>query len=78
MAKFALGQPIMTTVPSIVVDAGLPVGLHSFQLEVLTDAGRRSLPDIKVVQVQASSAPAGLVVSPAGLVVSPTLVVGPS
>jgi len=53
MAKFVAGQPVVTAVPSVVVDAGLPVGQHRFRLEVLTDTGQRSPPDEAVVQVQA-------------------------
>ena len=55
MATFTRGQSITTKVPSIVVDAGLPAGQHRFQLEVLTDTGQRSLPDIAVVQVDEGS-----------------------
>ena len=39
MARFVAGQPVVTAVPSVVVDAGLPVGQHRFRLEVLTDTG---------------------------------------
>ena len=69
MAKFVVGQPIVTAVPSIVVDAGLPVGRHRFQLEVLTDTGQRSAPDVAVVEVQQST----LVVDPVLSVLSPTI-----
>jgi len=69
MAKFVLGQPVVTAVPNAVVDAGLPVGLHRFRLEVVTDTGQRSPPDEAVVEVQASTV-AGAVLSP---VLSPTV-----
>lgn len=55
MATFTRGQSIVTKVSSILVDAGLPVGQHRFQLEVLTDTGQRSLPDIAVVRVDDGS-----------------------
>jgi len=80
MAKFVLGQPVVTAVPNAVVDAGLPVGQHLFQLEVLTDSGQKSAPDIAVVQVEASVAP----LQPVPVVVPPvdpstlTPVVAPS
>jgi len=52
MASFSVGKPITTTTPTIVVDPGLPVGSHSFQLEVIDSAGNRSRPDLAVVTVQ--------------------------
>ena len=55
MAKFAVDKPIVTVEPSIVVDAGLPAGAHRFQLEVVTDRGRKSTPDVAVVQVDDGS-----------------------
>lgn len=69
MARFVPGQPVVTAEPSVVVDAGLPVGQHRFQLEVVTDSRRRSAPDIAVVQVQESIAP----VAPAPFVLSPAV-----
>ncbi|MBE0623296.1 MAG: hypothetical protein IH606_00665 [Burkholderiales bacterium] len=53
MAKFVPGQAVVTELPSVVVDAGLPPGRHRFQLAVVTDSGRTSSPDIAVVQVDA-------------------------
>ena len=35
MATFTRGRPVETTTPTVVVDAGLPVGSHRFQLEVV-------------------------------------------
>jgi len=64
MAKFALGQPVVTAEPSVVVDAGLPAGQHRFQLEVVTDSRRKSAPDIAVVQVEKLIAPLEPLVSP--------------
>ncbi len=51
MARFAVGQPITTREPFIEVDPGLPPGTHRFQLEVVTDDGRVSPPDVITVTV---------------------------
>lgn len=51
MARFAVGQAIPGVEPVIVVDAGLPVGGHRFQLIVVDSAGRRSAPVEAVVTV---------------------------
>ena len=51
MARFAVGQAIPGVEPVIVVDAGLPVGGHRFQLVVVDSAGRRSAPVEGVVTV---------------------------
>lgn len=51
MARFAVGQAISGVEPAIVVDAGLPVGGHRFQLVVVDSAGRRSAPVEAVVTV---------------------------
>lgn len=51
MARFVAGEPIRTAEPTIVVDAGLPVGEHRFELVVTTDDGRSSRPDVVSVQV---------------------------
>ena len=69
MARFVPGQPVVTAAPSVVVDAGMPVGQHLFRLEVVTDTGQRSPPDEAVVQVQAST----VLVDPVPTVVSPTV-----
>lgn len=55
MAKFVVGHPIVTEVPKVMVDAGLSVGQHRFQLQVLTDTGQESPPDTVVIQVRAVS-----------------------
>jgi hypothetical protein len=52
MAKFSVGTAVTTTTPTIAVDAGLPVGTHRFQLEVIDSAGNRSVPAVAVVTVQ--------------------------
>lgn len=51
MARFTVGQAIPGVEPVIVVDAGLPVGGHRFQLVVVDSAGRRSAPVEAVVTV---------------------------
>ena len=53
MATFAIGQEIVTRLPIIEVDAGLPAGFHRFALVVETLDGRTSKPDVGVVQVLA-------------------------
>lgn len=53
MARFVPNEPVVTTEPFVMVDAGLPVGQHRFQLEVEDDHGNRSAPDIRVVTVVA-------------------------
>lgn len=67
MVSFVRGRPLTTTKPTIEVDAGLPLGVHRFQLEVLTDDGRRSPADVVTVSVQR------LVVGPFEPVVRPTV-----
>ena len=52
MVTFVRGRPVTTTKPVIEVDAGLPLGVHRFQLQVLTDDGRRSPADVVAVSVQ--------------------------
>lgn len=51
MARFAVGQPITTREPTIEVDAGMSVGIHRFQLEVVTHDGRVSPPDTVAVRI---------------------------
>ena len=50
MAKFALGHPVVTPEPFVVVD-GLPPGVHVFTLVVVDDDGNQSQPARAVVQV---------------------------
>jgi hypothetical protein len=52
MAAFSIGKPITTTVPVIAVDAGLAIGVHRFQLEVIDTTGKRSKPDVAQITVQ--------------------------
>jgi hypothetical protein len=59
MTQLFVGTPVVTEAPSIVVDAGLSVGQHRFQLEVVIDSGQKSQPVTAVVQVQSSTAPIG-------------------
>jgi hypothetical protein len=67
MTQFAVGQSITTTTPTIVVDAGLAIGSHRFQLVVVDSAGLRSAADVQVVAIQRQ-----LVVGPViGTVVNP-------
>jgi hypothetical protein len=51
MARFVINQAVRTTEPTVVVDAGLPVGEHRFQLVVTDAAGNSSRPDIVTVQI---------------------------
>jgi hypothetical protein len=57
MARFVIGRPIATETPSITVDAGLPMGAHRFQLEVIDAAGNRSAPDVATVTVRDPAIP---------------------
>lgn len=54
MAIFVRGRPLTTRVPVIEVDAGLPAGVHRFQLVVVNAVGVRSAPDEILVQVVAT------------------------
>ena len=48
--KFSLNKPIETVEPTVVVDRGLPAGVHRFQLVVVNRAGKSSAPvDVDVV-----------------------------
>ena len=51
MARFSIGRPIATREPFIEVDPGLSPGTHRFQLEVQTDDGRISPPDVVAVVI---------------------------
>lgn len=55
MTTFVRGRPVSQANPRVTVDAGLPVGRHRFQLEVLSDDGRRSAPDVVDIVVEAGS-----------------------
>lgn len=56
MAVFVQGRPITTRVPVIVVDAGMTIGSHRFELAVVDAAGLRSRPDVAVVRIAAGVA----------------------
>jgi hypothetical protein len=51
MTAFVRGRPVKTAEPGVVVDAGLGVGTHRFQLVVVTRDGRQSPPDLVDVVV---------------------------
>jgi hypothetical protein len=44
MVAFRRGVPVTTTTPTVVVDAGLPVGVHRFELVVTDSDGNASRP----------------------------------
>lgn len=52
MAKFVVGETLVSEEPVIRVDAGLPVGVHRFQLVVESARGRRSRPAEVAVRVR--------------------------
>jgi hypothetical protein len=60
MTTFAVGKPVTTDTSSVTVDAGLPVGLHRFRLEVVDSAGKTSAPNEVVVQVVNTTTPVRL------------------
>ena len=82
MTQFVVGKPVTTDVPSVVVDAGLPVGRHRFRLTVIDTAGNESRPNEAVVQVVPLTVVVPgqpvtpVVLNPAGPVIAPH-VVGP-
>jgi hypothetical protein len=51
MTKFVVGSPVTTETSTVIVDAGLPVGLHRFRLEVFGSTGSVSVPAEAVVQI---------------------------
>lgn len=69
MARFALNQPIETDAPSIVVDAGMPVGQHRFQLVVIDDAGNKSKAATAVVDIQRTIISPDILVRPPGVII---------
>lgn len=64
MTTFVRGRTLKTSDATMVVDAGLSVGTHRFQLEVVTNDGRRSAPD--VVDIAVARAQVGPVRPPGG------------
>lgn len=69
MTAFVRGRPVKTAEPRVVVDAGMEVGTHRFQLVVVSRDGRQSPPDI--VDVVVSRVVVGPVRPPLTEVVSP-------
>jgi hypothetical protein len=55
--KFVPNKPIETSVPTVVVDAGLAVGRHRFRLVVENRRGQRSRPAEVIVTITPSTAP---------------------
>lgn len=52
MVTLVRGQPFSTDVPAIVIDAGLPLGRHAFQLVVQDEAGNVSVADQHEIEIQ--------------------------
>lgn len=52
MVAFVVGRAVKTAEPVVTVDPGLPLGVHRFQLQVITADGRRSSVDMVDVSVQ--------------------------
>ena len=52
MVAFVVGRAVKTAEPAVTVDPGLPLGVHRFQLQVITADGRRSSVDVVDVSVQ--------------------------
>ena len=77
MARFVVGEPQITREPTIVVDAGLPVGRHRFRLEVVDSAGLRSKPDDALVDVQRIIIDPGPIIPSGPIVPTPGPVIGP-
>ena len=69
MAVFSLNKPVTTNVPTVVVDAGLPVGRQRFRLVVVDNAGNPSRADEVVVTIQRQVLTTGPTVTP----LNPTL-----
>lgn len=57
MAAFRRGTPVVTDTATVTVDAGLPTGVHRFQLVVVDDAGNVSRPAELSVEVRAPAPP---------------------
>lgn len=51
MTRLVRDQPLKTREPLLPIDAGLPVGTHRFQLQVVTADGRISQPTLATVRV---------------------------
>ena len=72
MTQFAVAKPVSTTEPNVVVDAGLAVGAHRFQLEVMTADGRRSAAVQATVSVSLPTPPVPIHVPTPGPIPIPT------
>lgn len=72
MVSFVTGTAVKTDTPDVLVDAGLPVGRHRFQLVVMDNGGTRSQPDEIVVQIRR-----GVVPPVTGPVITGPVVLGP-
>jgi hypothetical protein len=59
MARFVVNEPVVTSQPEVVVDAGLPVGRHLFQLVVEDSSGNQSEPDVVQVRITQTLPPIG-------------------
>lgn len=62
MTKFVVNKPVVTTTPTVMVDAGLKEGTHRFQLVVVDSAGNESKPAVVVVTIK----PGTILVPPIG------------
>lgn len=60
MVAFVRGRPITTDEPTVTVDAGLALGVHRFQLVVVTADGRRSAADVVDLTVERLTIPGPL------------------
>lgn len=82
MTKFVVGQTQATKESVVLVDAGLPVGAHRFQLSVQDADGNRSAPARALVQVVLPTVPSPIVppigiVAPIGTIAPPSTGVPP-
>jgi hypothetical protein len=57
MVAFRRGVPVTTTTPTVVVDPGLPAGLHRFELVVTDAAGNVSRPALVSVTIGGLTGP---------------------
>ena len=65
MVAFRRGVPVTTTTPTVVVDAGLPLGERRFELVVTDAAGNASRPMQVSVTIARLTGPVGPVLAPA-------------
>ncbi len=63
MAQFSVNQPVTTEAPTVLVDAGLPIGRQRFQLFVVDSAGNRSRADEVIVVVARAGITTGPVIA---------------